>query len=75
MAVERANQQPELSELRAVKQAAKEQFGHVAGVTGFGIGDHVLRIYISNRGVLSRLPKEYHGVRVDYILAEDIVAR
>jgi hypothetical protein len=75
MAEERRNQQVELSELRAAKQAAKEQYGHVAGVTGFGIGDHVLRIYVSNPSILSRLPKQYHGVRVDYILAEDIAGR
>ena len=69
------DQQTELAELRAVKRAAKEQFGHVAGVTGFGIGDHAIRIYVSNRDILGSLPKEYRGVPVDYVLAEEIVAR
>jgi hypothetical protein len=68
------NQDTELSQLRAVKRAAKEQFGHVAGVTGFGIGNHVIRIYVSNRSILRDLPTEYRGVPVDYILTEDIVA-
>lgn len=68
------DQETELSQLRAVKRAAKEQFGHVAGVTGFGIGNHVIRIYVSNRSILRQLPKEYRGVPVDYILSEDIVA-
>jgi hypothetical protein len=72
---QRRSQETELSELRAAKRAAKEQFGHVAGVTGFGIGNHVIRIYVSNRDILKKLPKEYRGVRVDYVLAEEIVAR
>ena len=68
------NQETELSQLRAVKRAAKEQFGHVAGVTGFGIGNHVIRIYVSNRSIVRSLPREYRGVPVDYILTEEIVA-
>lgn len=68
------NQQTDLSQLRAVKRAAKEQFGHVDGVTGFGIGNQVIRIYVSNRSILRELPKEYRGVPVDYILTEDIIA-
>jgi hypothetical protein len=75
MIEERRNQETELSELRAVKRAAKEQFGHVAGVTGFGIGDHAIRIYVSNRDILRQLPKEYRGIPVVYVLAEEIVAR
>lgn len=73
--IQERNQAPELSELRAVKRAAKEQFGHIVGVTGFGIGDHAIRIYVSNLDILSWLPKEYKGIRVDYVLAEEIVAR
>lgn len=75
MTEEERSQETELSQLRAVKRAAKEQFGHVAGVTGFGIGNHVIRIYVSNPSILRQLPKMYRGVRVDYVLAEDIAAR
>ena len=75
MSKERDKEQTELSELRAVKRAAKEQFGHVAGIEGFGIGEHVIRIYVSNLGILSSLPKIYQGVPIDYVLTEDIVAR
>lgn len=75
MVGERRNQQTELSELRAVKRAAKEKFGHVAGVTGFGIGQHAIRIYVSNRDIVQKLPKEYRGVPVDCVLGEKIVAR
>lgn len=71
---EERNPETELSQLRAVKRAAKEQFGHVDGVTGFGIGNHVIRIYVSNRSILRQLPKQYQGVRIDYVLAKDIVA-
>ena len=74
MREEERNQQTELSQLRAAKRAAKEQFGHVAGVTGFGIGNHVIRIYVNNRSLVGQLPKMYRGVPVDYVLAEDIVA-
>jgi hypothetical protein len=75
MAQEKSVLESELSQLRAVKRAAKEQFGHVAGVTGFGIGNHVIRIYVNNPSILRNLPKTYLGVPVDYILAEDVVAR
>ena len=75
MTEEERSQETELSQLRAVKRAAKEQFGHVAGVTGFGIGNHVIRIYVSNPSILRQLPKMYRGVRVDYVLAEDIASR
>lgn len=74
MAEAQQSAQSELAELRAVKRAAKEQFGHVAGVTGFGIGEHVIRIYVSNRDIVRHLPREYRGVPVDYVLAEDIAA-
>ncbi len=75
MSKERDKEQAEIAELRAIKRAAKEQFGDVAGIEGFGIGDHVLRIYVSNLDILSELPKRYHGVLIDYILTEDVVAR
>lgn len=75
MAQELAKQQSELEQLRSVKRAAKAQFSGIAGVSGFGIGDHTIRIYVTNLDVLRELPKEYKGVVVDYVLAQDVVAR
>ena len=75
MAQEFAKRHSELDELRAVKQAAKEQFSGVVGVTGFGIGNHTIRIYVNNLAVTRQLPKQYKGVDVDYVLTKDIAAR
>lgn len=63
-----------LTNLLTAKRAAKRQFGHIAGVEGFGIGNHTLRIYVSDEAVCDELPKEFQGVPVDFIVVEEIVA-
>lgn len=70
-----AKQQTELEELRAVKRAAREQFSGVVGVTGFGIGDHTIRIYVNDLNVMRKLPSEFRGIAIDFVLAQDITAR
>lgn len=70
-----ARQQTELEELRAVKRAAKEHFSGVAGVIGFGIGEHTIRIYVNNLDVTRKLPTEFRGIAIDVVLARDIAAR
>lgn len=70
-----AKQQTELEELRAVKRAAKEQFSGIIGVTGFGIGEHTIRIYVNNLSVTRKLPTEFRGIAIDVVLAQDIAAR
>jgi hypothetical protein len=59
-------------DMHAIKAAAKSQFGNVAGVEGFGIGDRALRIYVRTEEVTKDLPKEFQGVRIDYIVTGEI---
>ena len=75
MATQVMKPQSELEQLRAVKQEAKQKFRDVDGVTGFGIGEHTIRIYVSNTEVARDLPKRFRGVTVDYVIAQDIAAR
>jgi len=64
----------DLPTLLIAKRAAKRKFGHIAGVEGFGVGHHTLRIYLSNAALCEKLPKTFHGVPVDFIVVEEIVA-
>jgi hypothetical protein len=59
-------------DMRAVKAAAKIQFANVDGVEGIGIGDRALRVYVRSEDVAKDLPKEFQGVRVDYVVTGKI---
>ena len=61
--------------LQSVKAAAKAQFGNLDGVIGFGIGDHVLRIYVRNSKVRERLPAEFQGVPIEVVVTGDVSAQ
>ncbi len=74
MSEEARRQRKDMSELLAAKRAAQREFSHIPGVEGFGIGRDKLRIYVSNERLCHELPKKFHGVQVDFILAEDVVA-
>jgi hypothetical protein len=66
----------EMPDMRAIKAKAKARFGSVAGVEGFGIGDYVLRIYVSSKATLQNvLPAKFQGVPVDLVITGDISAR
>lgn len=59
-------------DMRAVKAAAKIRFRDVDGVEGVGIGDRALRVYVRTDEVSKDLPREFQGVRVDYIVTGEI---
>jgi hypothetical protein len=59
-------------DMRAVKAAAKSLFANVRGVEGVGIGDRVLRVYVRNEEVAKDLPKEFQGVKIDYVVTGEI---
>lgn len=61
-------------DMRAIKAAAKVQFGGMRGVEGIGIGDRVLRVYVLTPDVAENLPKEFQGVRVDFVVTGPITA-
>lgn len=65
----------EKPDMRAIKAQAKLEFGKIAGVEGFGVGDYVLRIYVNNARVKEKLPSQFHGVPVDLVISGNIVAR
>lgn len=64
----------QIADLRAVKAAAKSQFGQTPGVEGFGIGDGTLRVYIRNAAVREHLPCEYQGVSLEFVVTGDLKA-
>ena len=59
-------------DLHAVKRDAVNRFGQEPGVEGIGIGDQVLRIYIRNAEAKERLPSEFRGVPVEFVVTGDI---
>lgn len=61
-------------DMRAIKAAAKSQFGHVRGVQGFGIGDRALRIYVTDARVKAHLPANFRGVPVVFVVTGEISA-
>jgi hypothetical protein len=64
-----------IPDLRAIKAAAKSQFGHLPGVEGFGIGDNMLRIYVADGTVRAQLPAEFQGVPIEYVVTGPITPR
>jgi hypothetical protein len=61
--------------MQSVKAAAKAQFGNLDGVIGFGIGDHVLRIYVRDSKVRERLPAEFQGASIEVVVTGDVSAQ
>jgi hypothetical protein len=59
---------------RSIKAAAKEEFGRVEGVEGVGLGESSLRVYVRNAEVRKRLPSQFRGVPVDFVVTGDISA-
>ena len=59
-------------EMRAIKAAAKKQFGHIPGIEGFGIGENTLRIYVRDASVRDCLPASFQGVPLDLIVTGEI---
>lgn len=65
--------QPE-PDLRQIKSEAKRAFGALAGVTGFGVGDRSIRIYVLDHDVRKRLPAKFKGVRIECVVTGEIIA-
>lgn len=59
-------------DLKVIKQAAKNTFGNIDGVTGFGLGQDCLIIYIRNADVRNKLPERFHDVSVYTVVTGDI---
>ena len=56
------------------KATAKERYGGIEGITGWGIGDGSVRVYVHNAGVKRLLPADIDGVPFEFVITGDIVA-
>jgi hypothetical protein len=65
---------PPQPDLRALKTKARELFGHLPGVQGFGIGERALRVYVRDAEVGKGLPDELEGVPIEIVITGDVVA-
>jgi len=54
-------------DLPAIKKAVKQKFQHLTGIEGFGIGDNVINIYVSNSEVVKQLPNSFQGISLNCI--------
>jgi len=54
-------------DLPIIKKAVKQKFQHLTGVEGFGIGDNVINIYVSNSEVVKQLPNSFQGIPLNCI--------
>jgi hypothetical protein len=62
------------TQLKAKKRAAQERLAEVEGVEGFGVGDGTIRVYLRSPEVRSRLPDDFEGVPLEFVVTGDIVA-
>jgi hypothetical protein len=58
--------------LAEAKKVARDRFKNERGVTGVGIGDGVLRVYILKADVANGLPNQIEGVPVEFVVTGDI---
>lgn len=68
-AVPRPNRQVDLE---TVKAAVIQTYGDIPGVEGVGIGDQSLRIYVRNSDVRRKLPDQFRGVPIEFVITGDI---
>jgi hypothetical protein len=61
-------------QLHEAKATAKRIFGDTPGVEGIGIGDGVLRVYVSNADVIDRLPRSCEAVDIEFVVTGEIAA-
>lgn len=61
-------------DMRSIKTAAREELGRIQGVEGVGLGEGSLRIYVQNTDVRKRLPSEFGGLPIDFVVTGDISA-
>lgn len=61
-------------EIREAKKAAKQQLKDIQGITGFGIGDNKIRVYIANPAVKAQLPAQVEGYDLEVVFTGDVVA-
>ena len=61
-------------DLPTIKKAAKKEFQNIPGIEGFGIGDGVINIYVSNSEVVKQLPSTFRDVPLNFVLTGIIEA-
>jgi hypothetical protein len=59
--------------LRQVKRRAEASLLSVPGVTGVGLGDGTIRVYVGRDDVKDKIPQDFEGVPVELIFTGDIL--
>jgi hypothetical protein len=54
-------------DLPTVKREVKRQFENLPGVEGFGVGDGVINVYVSNPEICSKIPATFQGIPLNLI--------
>lgn len=61
-------------ELKAAKKLWKETFKQIQGITGVGIGDQCIIVYLANRQIQSTLPNNIDDIPIKYVVTGEIRA-
>ena len=65
----------QVMDLQAAKAVVKSKYRHTPGVTGFGIGEDAVRVYVKDNSVKTQLPSMLDGIRIVVIVTGEIAAQ
>ena len=65
----------DVNELKDVKRRALPTLMAIRGVTGVGIGDGTIRVYVLNHDVEAKLPRNVENVPLEVVVTGDIEAQ
>ena len=61
-----------VNDLQAAKAIVKSRYRHMPGVTGFGIGEDAIRVYVEDSSVMKLLPSDLDGIRIVVVVTGEI---
>jgi hypothetical protein len=64
-----------LVDLRQVKRRAEASLLALPGVSGVGLGDGTIRVYLQREGAKAKIPNSFEGVPVELVFTGDITSR
>ena len=63
-----------LERLREAKRKLRKLLGHRAGISGFGVGDGCVRVYLSREGAREELPETIDDIPIEIVVTGEIKA-